>query len=373
MRAAAVLIVALWAAIAHAHKPSDSYLTLQSAGSSWHGQWDIALRDLDNVLGLDANADGVITWGELRTEHDAIAAYALSRLDVHADGTPCTTRPTAQLVDHHTDGAYTVLRFIVDCPRVASSLDLRYRLFFDVDPQHRGLLHLDTTTGTHTVLFSVDSAVQHLDLTTARGWHTLADFWRDGVWHIWIGFDHILFLLALLLPVVMRRTRAGWVAVGDFREALTETLKVVTAFTLAHSITLSCAALGIIALPARLVESGIAASVVVAALNNVFPLFDERRWLVAFGFGLLHGFGFAGALADSGLPRGSLVLSLIGFNAGVESGQLVIVAAFLPLAYALRRIGRYQRLTVFVGSSAIIMLALVWLAERALDLRLLQH
>ena len=153
--------------------------------------------------------------------------------------------------------------------------------------------------------------------------------------------------------------------------ALTEVLWVVTAFTVAHSITLTLAALQIVALPSRLVESAIAASVVLAAANNLWPLVERRRWLVAFGFGLIHGFGFASVLTELGLPKDALVLSLLGFNLGVEAGQLAIVAAFLPLAYLLRNTTLYLK-GVFVGGSCLTLLvALVWLVERAFNLKLI--
>ena len=145
---------------------------------------------------------------------------------------------------------------------------------------------------------------------------------------------------------------------------------MVTAFTVAHSITLSLAALGIVSLPSRWVESAIALSVVLAALNNVFPVVAHGRWIAAFAFGLLHGFGFAGALQDLGLPAGSLALSLAGFNIGVELGQLAIVAAFLPLAFALRKTWSYRRLVLAGGSTAIAAVATVWFAERAFDVPL---
>jgi hypothetical protein len=145
---------------------------------------------------------------------------------------------------------------------------------------------------------------------------------------------------------------------------------VATSFTIAHSITLSLAALSIIQLPSRLVESTIALSVVLAALNNIWPLVHGRRWLVAFGFGLIHGFGFASVLADLGLPRDALLIALVGFNVGVELGQLAIISAFLPVAYALRRTRAYRRVIFIGGSAAIALVAGVWLFERALDVKL---
>jgi hypothetical protein len=370
-RIAAIAALLLCASAARAHKPSDSYLTLRSEGARLAAQWDIALRDLDFAIGLDNDGDGAITWGELRVATQAIAAYALARLDIDADGEPCTAGAAEQLVDDHSDGAYAVLRFPVACAHRPRALTVRYRLFFDFDPQHRGLLHvIDDADRSRTLLLSVDQPLQRVDLA-ARSWsQTIGEFWWSGVWHIWTGFDHVLFLLALLLPAVLRRDAGRWHAVG-FAEAVRGTCKVVTAFTVAHSLTLGLAALGMVHLPARLVESAIAASVVVAALNNAVPFFADARWLVGFGFGLLHGFGFASVLADPGLPIGTLVLGLLGFNVGVECGQLVIVATFLPLAYAMRRSWLYQRVTLVAGSCAIAIIATVWLIERALDLQLL--
>ena len=121
----------------------------------------------------------------------------------------------------------------------------------------------------------------------------------------------------------------------------------------------------------RLVESVIAASVVLAAANNLKPLVEHRRWMVAFAFGLIHGFGFASVLAELGLPQETLVLSLLGFNAGVEVGQLAIVAGFLPLAYALRNTPFYRRVVFVGGSLATLTIALIWFIERAFDLKLI--
>jgi len=178
-------------------------------------------------------------------------------------------------------------------------------------------------------------------------------------------------LLSLLLPAVLVHSAAGWQGRATFRASFMEVLKVVTAFTLAHSVTLTLATLGVISLPSRIVESAIAASVVLAALNNIWPVFERSRAVVAFAFGLLHGFGFASVLLDLGLPKSALLLSLVGFNVGVEAGQLAIVAAFLPLAYAARRTVAYRRVVLLGGSSLIAAMALVWLFERVFDFKLI--
>lgn len=373
MRRLLVLLLWLAAAPVLAHKASDSYLVLEVAPEGVHGRWDIALRDLDHAIGLDADGNGEITWGELRARHEAIAAYALARLALEAGGAACTlTVDGPQQVDEHTDGAYTVIPLRAACPASASpgSLRVHYRLFAELDPQHRGLLRLVYGGLTRSAVFSPQAAAQDFALAAPSRWRQFADYFVEGVWHIWIGFDHILFLLSLLLPAVLA-WQARWVPVASFREAFADVLKIVTAFTVAHSITLSLATLGLVSLPSRLVESAIAASVVLAALNNVRPLVEGRRWMVAFAFGLIHGFGFASVLADLGLPQGALALALVGFNVGVEAGQLAIVFVFLPLAFALRRTAFYRRGVLVGGSLLIAALAAAWFAERAFELQLL--
>jgi hypothetical protein len=369
-RLLALAFAALCIATAQAHKPSDAYLTLARDGAALTGQFDIALRDLDNALGLDANGDGEITWGELRARHGEIAAYALSRLSVRSAGEACALRATDHLVDTHTDGAYAVIRLEGACPESGPTLAIDYTLFRELDPTHRGLLNFVEHGVSRSVVFGADASHQVVGGEASGALAQLALYLHEGVWHIWLGYDHILFLLSLLLPAVLVRRDRAWQPIASFRASFLDVARVVTAFTLAHSITLTLAALGVVALPSRWVESAIALSVVLAALNNVFPVVANGRWLAAFGFGLLHGFGFAGALQDLGLPTGSLALSLAGFNLGVEVGQLAIVGAFLPIAYALRGTLTYRRVVFAGGSLVIAAVATVWLAERALDVPL---
>ncbi len=365
------LLLLLASLAAEAHKPSDSYLRLKIDGAEVSGQWDIALRDLEQAIGLDANGDGEITWGELRARQADIAAYALARLSFAGDGKGCPLRLTGHQVDHHSDGAYAVLRFAADCAAAPAAIEIAYSLFFDFDAQHKGLLNLEYQGRIQSLVFTPERAKQHFVLGELSAFRQFLSYGREGVWHIWIGYDHILFLLSLLLPAVLLRERRHWLPVARFPDAFWDVFKIVTSFTVAHSITLSLAALGVIALPSRLVESAIAASVVLAALNNLLPVVGGRRWVVAFAFGLIHGFGFASVLAELGLPRDALVLALVGFNLGVEGGQLSIVAAFLPLAYFLRHSWFYRRVVLLGGSIAIVAVALIWLLERALNLKLI--
>ena len=383
-----------------AHQGSSSYLSITANGPTVTGQWDISLIDLEQVVGLDADGDSDITLGEVKAKQAEIESYARSRLRLVCDGTERSWRLTELSMESFSDGAYAVLRFALESPGSQSgahpsvspnerggsraageipkpnpntpttpprNLEIDYRAFFDVDSLHRGLLRLQGFGNEQTAVFSPDHPT--FVLRAPSGWRQFLAFNREGVWHIWRGFDHILFLLALLLPSVLRREAGSWRVVDRFRPALICVLKIVTAFTVAHSITLSLATVGVVRLPSRLVEPVIAASVIVAAFNNIRPLLAERGWIVAFCFGLVHGFGFANGLADLGLTRQTLGLALVGFNLGVEIGQLAIVAAFLPLAFALRASWVYQRLTFRFGSAVIAMLAATWMMERILNLK----
>jgi hypothetical protein len=356
---------------AFAHKASDSYLNLAVNEQRIEGRWDIALRDLELAVGLDGNGDGELTWDEVRGRHAAIAAYALSRLKLSSDGGNCPLQVTQQLVDTHTDGAYTVLMLRGACSGAVAQLAIDYSLLADIDPQHKGLLALRHGKSTSTAILGPDNPRQELRLLEPSPGRQFFDYLKHGAWHIWIGFDHILFLLSLLLPAVLVWRDKAWHGRDSLRAGAMDVVRIVTAFTLAHSITLTLASLGFVSLPSRLVESAIAASVIVAALNNLWPIVHRGRAWFAFGFGLLHGFGFASVLAGLGLPQDALLLSLVGFNVGVELGQLAIVAAFLPVAYWLRNGLFYRRAIMLGGSAVIAVVAAAWLVERALDLKLI--
>src|SRR3954471_750988 len=174
--AIAVVLMALAAIMpAQAHKPSDSYLTLNVQGEKIDGQWDIALRDLDFALGLDADQDGAITWGEVKAKHREIAAYALSRLTLGAQGAPCAATVTGHLIDNHSDGAYEVLRFTATCAAAPKVLALDYRLFADIDPQHRGLVNLIAQGTTRAAVLGSDAPEQRFTLGESSKWQQFLD------------------------------------------------------------------------------------------------------------------------------------------------------------------------------------------------------
>jgi hypothetical protein len=366
------LCFALLAAPAFAHKPSDSYLGLRVTDAAIEGHWDIAVRDLDAVFDLDRNADGKIDWGELNGRSAEIDAYALSRLALSSAGSPCPLTITDHQVDRHTDGGYLVVNLRAICAAHLDVLDVDYSLLFDIDALHRGLLKLETGSAAVTsAVFSASNRRQSFAMGGLSAWTQLRGYIGEGIEHIATGFDHLLFLVALLLPSVLVRRGRHWEPVTSFPRALRNVAGTVTAFTVAHSITLSLATLSVVSLPSRLVESLIALSVLLTALDNLWPILPRRRWQVAFAFGLLHGFGFASVLADLQLPPSALALSLFGFNLGVEIGQLVLVLVLVPLVYLVRRTRTYPRAGLASASAVIALLSSGWLIERSLDLRLL--
>ncbi|MGH6905656.1 MAG: HupE/UreJ family protein, partial [Geminicoccaceae bacterium] len=250
-------------------------------------------------------------------------------------------------------------------------LEITYDLLFDLDPLHRGLVQVASGELAQTSIFSPERRTWRVRLGSPNLGQQLVTYLREGVWHIWIGIDHILFLLCLLLPAAWRPRESSQEPGQHGAPVLSEIVKVVTAFTVAHSITLGLAALGVVELPSRLVESAIAASIVFAALNNVYPIFTRRLWLVAFGFGLIHGFGFASVLADLALPQDTLLLALLGFNLGVEIGQLAVVGLFLSLCWALRRLDVvWPRWAAPLPAWAIGAIAALWFVERAFGVAL---
>lgn len=354
MKSALVIAILCASATAWAHKPSDAQLGLSVDGSQLTGRLDIAVRDLDGALGLDADGNGDITWAELTVAAPRIDAYVTSRLALAADGKKCClVLGAASLVDL-SDGAYWALPITAACPSHPAALGISYSLLFDIDAQHRGLVHLDGQT-----LIIRDAAPVQAQLGEST---SVASFVKEGIWHIWMGLDHILFLTCLILPAVYQRRAQRWQAADSLRHVAFEVFEIVTAFTLAHSITLVISAVGLLTLPSRIVETAIALSVVAAAANNLARVVDAR-WAVAFALGLLHGFGFSSVLIDLGLPSHELIGALLGFNLGVELGQAAIVIALLPMLYLIRRTLAYQAL-LWGGSSVAAVIAAFWSYQR---------
>ncbi len=367
-RLLALLFVAC-AANAYAHKASTSYLQLRVQGLEVSGRWDIALRDLDYALGLDTDGDTILTWGEVRQQQSRIADYTLRRLTMRADQDECKLSMERLQIADHSDGRYASLALVGQCPHEPVSLRLNYELLFDIDALHRGLLNLDFR-GSHGGLFAPEERTLRYSAAGASSLAVFNQYFRAGVWHVWTGWDHMLFLAGLFLPAVVRRRRNVWEPATSLRTALTDTAIMATAFTLAHALTLSLAATGLFSPPTRWIESGVAASVMFAGLNNLVPMVYRGLFWLAAGFGLIHGAAIAGALIELGLPPGDRVWSLLAFNLGVEVAQLSVLLAVIPLSFVCRRSPWYRWLVLIPGSVFITVVGLLWLIQRAFNVDL---
>ena len=356
----------LFTAPAWSHAANESYLTFRLQGTNVTGQLDVARRDLHQgilLAGIDANS---LTPDERLRREEAFGLDLVTRLTVKADDQVVALQVTDFTTLPLNSGEYARFLFAApDLARPPTTLAVNCRVLFSIDKSMHGLLRVEHGGRTQAVAYTVDTPVHEFTLAGSEGrWRQWLTFVAEGVWHIWIGFDHILFLIALLLPAVFRRNENAWISVDRFSPAVINVFKIVTAFTVAHSITLSLAALSIVTLPSQWVESAIAGSVVLAATNNLYPWFKDKGWMIAFGFGLIHGFGFANVLGELGLSGSTLAVALVGFNIGVEIGQLAIVAVFLPVAFLFRQ-GWFYRVLVFkAGSVAVILIAGAWMIER---------
>jgi hypothetical protein len=383
-RALVALALSVVAGLAAAHKASDSYLQIAATPDRLEVRWDIALRDLDVALDLDSDADGKLTWGEVRAAWPRIEAYALPRLAIEG----CALAPVGRALERRNDGAYAVLLLRASCTLPAPPR-ISYALFAEVDPTHRGIakvqrpgqdivLSVLTPGSTPSAGAQRESGAASDAASAARPGQRGAEpergrwqFLAEGVRHILTGYDHVLFLLCLLLPSVLRRTPAGWQPVERLAQAVWPVAGIVTAFTVAHSITLALAALKLVSLSPAFIEPAIAVTIILAALDNVLPIFPVRRVVVAFFFGLIHGFGFASVLAELNLPRADFAWALLQFNLGIEAGQLLIVVAATTALFTLRHWRGYRRAIVVAGSSIAIAIATLWLIERTANVSIL--
>ena len=418
-----------------AHKGSDAYLDVrqvqtlapgadtgtEAQSSDFKLGLAVALRDLDLVVPIDANADARITWGEIKAAMPQVLALfnATAGLGLEsAEKGTGSTRPgecalSWQLdgLERRSDGVYFRAAAQARCP-AGQALRIHYTLLKEQDATHRllvtgriagqdflstmspqqGSLRLGAgaaaaSTGENA---QADGASASTTIPNANRWSALRDYFGLGMHHLLEGYDHLAFLLALVLPLQLslrrrRRNTATTTAAqaytgqtghisgnaghagaadGDWAANWLALLRTVTAFTIGHSITLVLATLGFTQASPLWVEPVIALSIAVTALLNLYPVKWVRFDVLALLFGLIHGFGFAGLLQEMAAPAGLLPWALTGFNLGVEAGQLVAVLAWVLVSQALVGQPWYQRVVVRGGSIALALVAAYWFWER---------
>ena len=372
------MFIGLSVGIASAHSLGESYLFFNDEDGELSGQLQVRSADLAATEALKGKLAAASGQADLDAARSALLSYFQAHIHLSAEGRALTMQfeaPTLLPIEGLGNYVFTNFKVAV-AGEVPQRLDLDYSLIMDDVPLHRALVVVKysdkggQTNFANGIAASFDSGQRSatVDLGETYPWKNFVKFVKSGTEHILFGLDHVLFVIALLVQAVVVRRGGRWVPVTDFRQGMIKLLKIVTLFTLAHSITLSMAVLGVVSLSSRLVESVIAASIAVVALNILVPVFKERIGWMVFVFGLFHGLGFAGNLKYLGLAEGSLAIPLAGFNVGVEFGQLSIVVALFPVLYWLSRRDYYIPMVLKPGSGLIAVAALLWLTERMFDI-----
>ncbi len=354
-RLLALLLLWPWAALAH--QTGNSYLRIENTGVALSVQIEFPVKELGSLL-QDPSL-GVTPSREQLARLQAPLAHAVATsLALTADGRPVPLSFASQQVALRNDGLYVRQRHVAPAlPADSAAIVVRYGFFNDSDRIARAFVQLVSGTQQGSFVFDPRHATQRLPLREESLAESLWTYARAGAQHIWSGPDHLLFLLCLLLPGLS-------LAAASARAPAMHALKVVSAFTVSHSLTLGAAALDWIVLPEQPIEVAIAASIVIAALLVLRSGDTRRQWQLAFVFGLVHGLGFANGLRELGLSTSHFIGSLLAFNAGVEFGQMAVVLAaallLLPFRRAPAALSRIQRW----GALANLALASVWLVER---------
>ncbi len=359
MRRALAAIALLFAfSSAFAHTSGTSFLTLRAENASTvHAEWDFDLRDLHQLLQLDRDGDGAVVWAEIVAARPAIESLVLARTRLSSEGGACTLVSTeVPAIAEHGDGAY--LRFIATFVCAAGPLALDHTGWLEFDAGHRALLEYEAPDGTRSQAI-LSSGTARWQSSESRAAH-LTRFLLEGMRHLVMGYDHVAFLGVLLLALARRRRTDESTSLPHM---LRRAFVVITAFTLAHSLTLALSATDHLRLPSQPVEVAIAASVMIAALLNISRGAAQHGWKLAFAFGLVHGLGFASALAELASERIDL-LALAAFNVGIEVAQIAIAAAAVPLIWWIFRDLRSERLGVLLASLSVACVAAVWVATR---------
>jgi len=360
-----LLSLLLTATFVQAHESSTAYLNLSTNEErAVSAEYEISLRDLALLIEIDPNKDSQVNWAEVKSQTALIEQLITSKIRLEGDAQQCQITEFSPLAINTRGGFnYLYTSFELKCEQPVDSLD--YQILTGIDANHRLIL---TQASDDTPLQVLTVGQHSIGSEANNGWmSTVANFLKSGIHHLLIGWDHLLFLFVLLIPAVYMRKEKTLLAVPKPKAALLEVFWIATSFTLAHSITLTLAALQVISIPARFIESVIALSIAFAALNNLVPMLRVRAIYLAFVFGLIHGFGFANVLVDLPLATSERVLALLSFNIGIELGQLVFIIAVFPIALLLRHTQFYKWIIFYIGSLISILIALWWFFERAIQ------
>ena len=354
----------LAAAPAFAHSTSTSFLSLDASRADGvvDVRWDLSLHDIVWTVFIDADFDSQVTWQEVQTARPAIERAVLGEIGMQRGGVACALRVGDLALAQRLEQYYLSVALSAQCPP-GGALSVSGTLFLTGDASQRVLLSARRGGATLTGVLSAAEPTW-VEPERVSAWSSFVRFVGEGAWHVAIGYDHIVFILLLLLPSVLLQKDGRWQGAERFGAVARDLVTIVTAFTVAHSITLALAVTGTLKLPTQPIEVAIAASIAVAGDINLLPKLSRVRLPLAFGFGLVHGFGFANALAEIEAQGTGLLPLLAGFNIGVEIAQLAIVVLVLPLIYSMRATRWYATGVMPLGSCALGAAGVVWLIQR---------
>jgi hypothetical protein len=358
--ALSLIVFVLSAACAVAHPHHSAYLKLKETDQGFDATWSIPLVEISHLLELDQNNDGEIVWAEISAIEEEIKEHLFPHIYLNGKGRQTTLFQKQMLYEEKDYESFIVLPFSINNQDGSGDLVIRYDAFEFFGKEHRCLVNVQNGEDSWQQVLKPDAQTVKLSTTTVKGSSMWIAIVGEGLWHILIGYDHILFLLALVFPVVLSKSTCS----QGLLSVMSRTLVIATAFAIAHSITLAVSVLGWVRLPEKGIELAIAATVGIAALSNLSPRWQRHGWQLAFGFGLIHGFGFANILNGLELSGTALIPTLLFFNLGVELGQILIISALIPLAYALRDLRFYQVAVLRGGSLAIFGTSVFWFFAR---------
>lgn len=349
---------------AYGHQISTAYLSthVNNAGKMT-GELQLRLYDLNKVLLLDLDDNGQLTWHELTQKKYLIEKYIHNNLSFSRKNIPCNLRTNNNWkIDPRHNESYLLITFSGQCV-FTGKLDITYKAFFEQDNQHKIIANISYKNNTQTGILSNENRKISFELEKNTSLTTVKTFAKQGIKHILAGYDHILFLLCILLFFTFQsensfNNRTNFVNIG----------KIVTIFAIAHSITLTITAMGWIATSGKWIEIGIALTIILSALNNIWPIL-KRISGVTFIFGLLHGIGFAGELQKIGFSTDYQLLSIAAFNIGIEIGQLLILTFLLPALLLAKHCINFikpnsHRVCLIGSSSCIAIIGFFWVSER---------
>ncbi len=346
---------------AYSHQTSTAYLTLKSTENSTQGQYQIKLFDLAMLVDLDMDRSQTITWREVKSNLPAINNLMQSKLSFESERLPCQPIDELSLsMDAHFNEPFVVIDFTLICGADWPS-QLEYRGVFDFNNGHKLLVNAEQGGFNFNRILDNDNQTMTLDTGRYSPWITFKQYTYQGVIHILIGLDHIMFLLCLLLSIFCLRTAGSQQL--TLRSTVWQVVGLVNVFTVAHSLTLVLTALNWLSFPSRWVEIIIALTVALTALNNVWPFINRIKW-ITFLFGLMHGMGFAGVLGELGLPTDAKLMPILAFNLGVEMGQVALTVMAIPLLIWINRKFSHAQLSFRLASTLILILACYWVIQR---------